>query len=147
MTAPKETAVADAIAAALAAEGYTAPRLWLATYSLSETDLDALVVTVIVNDVEYEQIGRDITNNLYTIDLIAQQKLTEEQAGLDAEVDDRLGDVEAIADLWNDDGALRKTTMAGALWREIERPAYLDREHLQKGLFTSVLRLTYAYTQ
>lgn len=55
-----------------------------------------------------------------------------------------LDDVDAIAALWGENGALRKQRMAGATWRAIENDPAWSPEHMDAHIFASAIRLTYS---
>lgn len=58
-----------------------------------------------------------------------------------------LDDVQAIVALFDEGGVLRRTRMAGCGWRGIDNDPAWSPDHLERHIFASRIRLTYAKTR
>lgn len=136
--------VADAVVTELNSEcelGATAVRKWIAQYAIK--DLANLVVTVIAGPQEREPMGRGRYKTIQNVDVALQQKITVDNATIDAVV----AKFEALLDYFKN---RRLTTTEGKTITCLDpvpiegSESGIALEHLEdKRCYTAVLRLPF----
>lgn len=138
--ASAQVAIAEAIKDAINAElSLGATRAY--RQDIEREEISSLAVYVVPAEHRIEPATR--ANNVHEYDIDIGIFLPVDDSSSTTDVDPGLDQAEAILELWDQDGALRDQTMAGAYWERIAHSPTWDPDHLNHTLYASRIRLTY----